>query len=319
MGRAVSVLVLGLGVAACGQFETLKAKKHFKDANALYMQQDYRKAAAEYEAAIQADPSLSQAYFYLGNSYDNLYKPARRGEQVNDSYLDEAVKYYQMSIDRLAGSEDPADKELRKRSLQYLAAVYATDKKNEPEKAEPVVKQLIDMDPKDTTNYVGLARIYEDAGQFEKAEEALKQAEAAAPNTIEIQSQIGNFYNRRGEFDKAMEAFGEMTRIEPSNPQNFYQMAVYYEEKVRKDYTIKPAQKADYLQKGIEAVDKALEIRPDYFEALTYKGLLLRQQALLERNPRRQKELIAEADRLRDQAIEVQNRKARGVAAGATQ
>ena len=51
---------------------------------------------------------------------------------------------------------------------QYLAAVYATDKLNEPDKAEPFVKQMIDMDPKDPANYTGLAKIYEDAGSSMK-------------------------------------------------------------------------------------------------------------------------------------------------------
>jgi tetratricopeptide (TPR) repeat protein len=197
--------------------------------------------------------------------------------------------------------------------MQYLAAIYATDKLNEPEKAEPVVKQIIAMDPSDTAAYTGLAKINEDAGKFEEAEAALKQAQAATPNSIDIWSQLGNYYNRRGEFDKAMAAFAEMTRIEPNNPQNYYQLAVYYEEKVRKDYTVKPAQKVEYLKKGMEAIDKALEIRPDYFEALTYKNLLLRQQALVERNPARQKELLAQADKFRDKAIEIQNLKAKGV------
>ena len=32
-----------------------------------------------------ADPDLNQAYFYLGNWYDNLFKPSRRGEPENDA------------------------------------------------------------------------------------------------------------------------------------------------------------------------------------------------------------------------------------------
>jgi tetratricopeptide (TPR) repeat protein len=318
LGRAAAAFVglIGLTAAACGQFAGLKAQKHFKDANTLYGQQDYRKAAAEYEEAIKAKPDLNAAYFYLGNSYDNLYKPARRGESVNDSYLDEAVKNYQQSIERLASATDEPSKQLRKRSLQYLAAVYASDKKNEPEKAEPVVKQLIAMDPKDASNYIGLAKIYEDAGQIDKAEEVLKQAEGAAPNDVGVITQIAEFYNRKGDsFEAAMAKFDQVTQLEPTNPQAFYNVALRYEEVVRKDYRLNAAKKTEYLKRGVSAIDKALAIRPDYFEALTYKNLLLRQQALLERNPKRQKELIDEADKLRNRAMEVQNLKAKGVGA----
>lgn len=314
LGLAAMAALLGLSLAACGQFAGLKAQKHFKDANALYQQQDYRRAAAEYEEAIKANPELSRAYFYLANCYDNLYKPARKGEAINDANLQDALKYYQLSIDKLKDATEPNDIQLRKRSLQYLAAVYATDKLNEPEKAEPVVKQLIDMDPKDTANYTGLGKIYEDAGKFDEAEAQLKRAEAAAPNDPSVASQIGEFYNRRGEFDKAMTSFERMTTLEPNNPQNFYNLAVRFEEKVRKDYTIKPAQKADYVKRGMAAVDRALEIRPDYFEALTYKGLMLRQAALIAKGPE-QKRFMEEADKFQKKAIEIQNLKSKGVGA----
>ena len=39
------------------------------------------------------------AYFYLGNSYDNLYKPARKGEAANDANLQEAVNYYRKATE----------------------------------------------------------------------------------------------------------------------------------------------------------------------------------------------------------------------------
>jgi tetratricopeptide (TPR) repeat protein len=275
-GQLATVVVLALSLVACGRFANLKAKKHFKDANALYMQSDYRGAAAEYEETLKADPNYNEAYFYLANCYDNLFKPARKGEAVNDGYLQDALKNYKLAADKLVDPK-PETALLRKRTLQYLAAIYAKDKLNQPDEAEPVVKQIIAMDPTDTASYFGLVKIYEDAGKINDAEEILKQAQAAAPDKVDVWSQSAQFYNRKGEFDRAMEAFSRMTQIEPNNPQNYYQMAVYYEEKVRKDFTLKPPQALAYLDKGMEAIDKALQLRPDYFEALTYKNLLYRQ------------------------------------------
>jgi tetratricopeptide (TPR) repeat protein len=315
--QGVIVAALSLSLVGCGQFGKLKASKHFKDANALYAQQDYRGAAAEYKSAIEADPSLTKAYFFLANSYDNLYKPARKGNELNDSYLQDALKNYKIASEKLV-EQDEETKLLRKRTLQFLAALYAKDKLNQPDEAEPVVKQLIAMEPNDPGSYFALVKIYEDAGKMADAEEILKQAQAAAPEKTEVWSTSAQFFNRKGEFDRAMEAFQKITEIEPKNPQNFYQMAVYYEEKVRKDFTLKPPQQAEYLRKGMEAVDKALELRPDYFEALTYKNLLLRQQALkVEKNPARQQELIRQADEFQKRAIDVRNRQQTGGAAPA--
>ena len=63
---------------------------------------------------------------------------------------------------------------------------------------------------------------------------------------------------------------------------------------------------ADYTQKGLDADTRALTLNPDYVDALVIKNILLRMQANLISSPARQKELIAEADRLRDRAMELQ-------------
>jgi hypothetical protein len=52
-----------------------------------------------------------------------------------------------------------------------------------------------------------------------------------------------------------------------------------------------------------------LALKPDYFEALTYKNLLLRSEALLEKDPAKQQQLIKQADQLRDKAQELQKQK----------
>ena len=68
----------------------------------------------------------------------------------------------------------------------------------------------------------------------------------------------------------------------------------------------------------MEAVDKALELRPDYFEALTYKNLILRQQASkVEKNPAKQQELIRQADEFQKKAIDIRNLQTKGARRGA--
>ena len=105
-----------------------------------------------------------------------------------------------------------------------------------------------------------------------------------------------------------MEAFQTRIQLEPNNPEAYHTVAGYFEEKVRKDYTISPAIKADYIKRGLEASTKAIEIKGDYVDAMVMKNLLLRQQALVEKNPARQQELLKEATELRDKAIATRNR-----------
>lgn len=305
-GRLVMVLGLAVVTAACGQYQELKAKKHFKDANALYAQQEYKRAAAEYEEALKNDPRLTTAYFYLGNSYDNQWKPARIGEADNDAMLDKAVTNYQLAADK------ETDPKMKKLAIEYLVAAYGTDKKNEPEKQEPLVQKMIEMDPSDPTNYFALAKLYEDSGNYDNAEATLLKARDVKPSDPAVYMQMAGYYNRQGEFDKTMDALDQRAKQEPNNPEAFYTIATFYWDKAFRDQTVKEPQRREYAQKGLDAANSALKLNPEYVDAIVYKGLLLRVQAALEKNLGRQNQLIDEAKALQTKAIELRKQKQAG-------
>jgi tetratricopeptide (TPR) repeat protein len=303
------VLGLSLVTVGCGKysFASLKAKKAFQDANVLYQQQDYKRAAEKYEEVLLADPDLVTAYFFLGNSYDNMYKPSRVGETENDSYLQKAIENYKLS------AEQETDPKMRKLAMEYLVAAYGPDKMNDPAQAEPIVKQMIEMEPNEPTNYFALAKIYEDSGMYDEAEAALLRAREVRPNEPTVYTTLAGYYNRQGEFDKTIEALEARAEKEPDNPEAFHTIATYYWDKAFRDFRLGDAEKKEYVIKGIEAADRALALKDDYIDALTYKNLLLRLQANLEKDPKVQQDLIKEADRLRELAIDLQKRKTAGV------
>jgi len=303
------VLGLSLVTVGCGKysFASLKAKKSFQDANVLYQQQDYKRAAEKYEEVLQADPELVTAYFFLGNSYDNLYKPARVGEAENDAYLQKAIENYKIS------AEKETDPKMRKLAMEYLVNSYGPDRLNDPAQAEPIVKQMIEMEPNEPTNYFALAKIYEDSGMYDEAEAMLLKAREVRPNEPTVYTTLAGYYNRQGEFDKTIEALEARAEKEPDNPEAFHTIATYYWDKAFRDFRLADPEKKAYVIKGIEASDRALALKDDYIDALTYKNLLLRLQANLEKDPKVQQELIREADKLREQAIDLQKRKTAGV------
>ena len=71
--------------------------KAFKDGNKLYASERFsrrgRSSTRRPSRPIRAGElnscgtSPGCVYFYLANSYDNLYRPARKGEPNNDAYL----------------------------------------------------------------------------------------------------------------------------------------------------------------------------------------------------------------------------------------
>jgi tetratricopeptide (TPR) repeat protein len=297
-----------LATAGCSQFNMLKARSRVKDAHALYQRQDYTAAAAAYEEAIHLDAAnQGAAYFYLGNSYDNLYKPARQGEPQNDAYLTKAVENYKLATER---APDDAIKLL---ALKYLAAVYGPDKLNDPASAEPVMQQMIAKDPTDPTNYFQLSKLYEDAGRYDEAESVLLKARDTRPNDSATYLQLAGYYNRQGEFEKTMDALRSRAEREPNNPEAYYTIATYYWEKAFRDFRLKEPEKMDYTLKGIESIDKAISLKSDYMEAFTYKNLLLRVQANLEKDPKKQQELMKQALALEAKAAELRKLRAGGV------
>jgi tetratricopeptide (TPR) repeat protein len=307
--RLVLVVGLLLPLTSCAWFEELKAVKRFKEANILYQRQDYRNAVAAYEEVIAGDPDMIIAYFYLANSYDNLYKPSRRGEAENDAFLDRAVAHYKTAAER------EEDRGMRVLSMQYLVAAYGSDKLNDPSAAEPVLLQMIDLDPSDPANYFALAKLYEDAGQYDLAETTFVSAREMRPDDSAVYLQLAGFYNRQGEFEKTIEALETRASKEPDNPEAYYTIATYFWEKAFRDFRLTEDEKVGHVMSGLEAVDKALDLRDDYAEALVYKNILLRMQANMEKDLDRQKALIAEADDLRDRAEQIQKQQAEGVGA----
>ena len=304
--------VLAFSFVGCAKVGEIKAKKAFKSANQAYQAQDYKKAAGFYEEAVAADPNLAQAYFYLGNSYDNLYKPSKKGDPDNDALLTKAVENYQRAAEKLSASDDPANKKLGTLSLQYLVASYGPDKLNDPAKAEPVVQRMIQLEPGEPANYFALAKIYEDAGNYEQAEAALLKARDAHPKDTAVYMQMAAFYNRQGRFDKTMEALNQRASQDPHNPEGYYTIAVYYWDKTFRDKALNDATRHEYINSGMEAVNKAISIKPDYLEAIVYKGLLLRLEANMEKDRKKQADLLKEADALRDRAKALQKSKTQG-------
>ena len=87
------VAAASVAVAGCSQYNGLKAKRAFRDANGMYQASDYKPAIGKYEqvTALSEDTlhqfHLEPAYFFLANSYDNLYRPAKIGDAANDALM----------------------------------------------------------------------------------------------------------------------------------------------------------------------------------------------------------------------------------------
>jgi tetratricopeptide (TPR) repeat protein len=303
---AYLALFIGLSVtlAGCGYLNQVRAMKAFKDGNKAYAASDWRVAIAKYEEATQLTANdttcewCPAVYFYLANSYDNMYRPARKGEAANDALMMKAVENYKLASEKLTEESVPK----RSLALEFLVATYGPDKLADPTQAEPVVQRMIQLAPNEPLNYFQLAKIYEDSGEYQLAEETYLKGRDAKPNDPTVYLTVAGYYNRQGDFDKLITNIRKNIELEPTNPEAHYRLATYSWDKASRDFRLSDKEKMTIILDGMASVNKALEIKPDYVEAMTYKGLLLRTQALIEKDPKKQQELIREGTALGDKA-----------------
>jgi tetratricopeptide (TPR) repeat protein len=303
-------LTVGLGTAAgCGRYSisNLRAVKAFKDGTDSYKKSDFATAAQKFEESTKYLGDQGLVYFFLANSYDQQWKPSRKGEPANDAFMEKAVQNYQLAIDKLTGDTDN-DKKYRQYAYEYLIAAYGPEKLNDFSKAEPIAKKLIEINPGDPVNYQALGKMYEDQGRYDEAEAMFKKAVEVKPNDPSVYTALAGYLNRQGKFDETMAALEERTKYEPNNPEAYHYMATFYQDYIQRQFKLTKAQQHAYALKGIAAEDKAIALNPNYAEAMIYKNILLRQQANTEKDPAVQKALIAQAEELRTKGIAIQKK-----------
>lgn len=303
-------LTVGLGAAAgCGRYSisNLRAVKAFKDGSEAYKKSDFAKASELFEESVKYLGDQGVVYFFLANSYDQQWKPSRKGEAANDAFMEKAVQNYQLAIDKLSGDTE-SDKKYRQYSYEYMIGAYGPDKLNDFSKAEPIALKLIQLNPTEPTNFQALGIMYEGQGRYDESEAMFKKAVEAKPNEPSVYTALAGYYNRQGKFEETMAALEKRTQYEPNNPEAYHYMATFYQDEIAKDFRLSKAQQRIYALKGIGAEDKAIALNPNYAEAMIYKNILLIQQANTEKDPAVQKSLMNQASELRAKGIAIQKK-----------
>ena len=135
-------------------------------------------------------------------------------------------------------------------------------------------------------------------------ETRLKQTLDADPSNVDALRRLAAFYKRAGSFDLAVQSLEKIAALRPADAEAHHLVGTWYFEKTR-DQSLPPATKQAYVERGIAAETEALAINPAYVDALVYKNLFLRVQATGESDPAKKQALIAEADALRNKALQL--------------
>lgn len=147
-----------------------------------------------------------------------------------------------------------------------------------------------------------------------KAIATFEEVIGSEQNNTDAMLSIASLYYQLKEYDHSKEWCRKIQGIDPNNAEALYRVAVMdYDDSVAntglqgenvefltaeaKDHTSKD------IEEGLDVIDKALKIRPDYFDAMDYQNLLWREKAKLEKDKQAKAELIRQADLVAQKAL----------------
>ncbi len=298
-------LLMLIALAGCSR---VRAKSAFQDGNKAYKEENFKKAIVAYERALSFEPDMAEALFYLGSARQALFRPGKETPE-NKANLDAAIESYKTSLEKNSGST-PNLKAVKTNALAALTGIYSEEPYKNYDEALKYAEQLVQENPNDSKNLFAMANLFEKFEKQDKAEETYKKVVEVNPNDAKACGALAGFYNKplwdgKSKFDQAIEVLQRCATIDPNDPQGFYKVSVFFWDKAYRDPLLADPQKDQYADKGLEAVDKALGLKPDYVDGLVYKGLLLRVKAQVSTNPRLRQQYLDQAQTLAKQAKEL--------------
>ena len=139
-----------------------------------------------------------------------------------------------------------------------------------------------------------------------RRERDLRATIASGAATKETYLELASLASRQNRYPDAIEALRGAAALEPDSAEAQHRLATYCWEYANKGTDLDAAAKLKYIRDGIAAEDRAIALKPDYRDAMTYKNILLRMRASQIDDPVERARLVAEADALRNRVIEMQ-------------
>lgn len=255
-----------LSLAASG-CNKFEAKQRIRDGNAHFKEQQYTEALASYEEALRLDPSESRIHKFIAMANMGLYNPGSQHEKDKKAYED-AVTHFKTYLQAKPDDE---------KAGQYLVTTYMNAQK------------------------------YDDAiGYF-------RDFFAKHPTDVKAVQTIAMLYAKQGNFDESIAWQKRRSEIETTNPEVFYTMGVTCWDKsyhtvgvdIAADTGLTPEKRKEILDFGTAQLQKAIQLKPDYYESMLYVNLMYREYAKMEPDPVKKQALVDTATEWQKKALEI--------------
>ena len=151
----------------------------------------------------------------------------------------------------------------------------------------------------------------------EKAIGTFKEVVERAANKesrVNAMLSIASLHYQLKNYDESKEWCRKIQQLDPNNAECLYRIAVIdFDQSLKVTGLqgenvefLKPEEKEKtigLIDEGLKALEKAIELRKDYFDAMEYQNLLWREKAKFEKNEKAKNELIRQADLTAQKAL----------------
>ena len=239
---------------------------------------------------IRARMEIKQAnQAYEKEDYGTALAHYKRARDIDSEFvdLDRMIGYSQIGL-YIPDDKTPANEAHADAAIQELT-------------------KYLKKKPDDRIARDALINMYLNANRTSQAIDYFRQYLTDHPADLEAVKSIATLYAKQGDFNESLNWYQKITLLDSKNPESFYIFGVVCYEKVAKNPPADLAEKMAIIEKGKAALQRAIDLKPDYFESMAYLNLLWRQQALIDAatDPVKAQADVAQADAIRNKAVEI--------------
>ena len=230
----------------------------------------------------------------------------KQGNQYykGEKYLD-ALAHYQRGLEF-----DPSLRQVWRSAglcamMLFKPGLETPDNKKFADTAIDAFKKYLDAYPDDQKVQDFLIGIYLNSNRFDDVLGYLGDEVKKNPGDTKSHKAIVNIYLRTKRIKEAYE--WAISHI-PKDAESFHLVGIYCWDKSYRDSSLNPAQRTEYIELGLTSDGKALDLNPDYYEALVYTNLLLREKAKVVLDLKQRDALSDKAEEFRNRALAVREK-----------
>ena len=255
---------------------------------------------------------VSLAVLLVGAGGCNKIKSKQAVKEGNEYFkaqkYETALAKYQEAL-RL----DPDEVKLKKNiGLAYMG-LYQPGSKHQKDleyasRAIENLKEYVTAHPEDKKAREFLVSMYLATDRYDDAIVFYEQMLKSDPKDSRAMGSIASMYFKKGDFDKGMEWQRKVAEAEGNKPDPWIMIGVQAWDRSYHYPDLDPTTRAHIVDEGMQALQKAQQIKPDSFEALTYINLLWREKAKMETDPAKKQEATDNANKYLAQALELRKK-----------